>query len=130
MCQEELHQELHYATSAKKSCASYLNKNYVFWILKPNVMSTLDFNIQFNVRIKKSGKNKNCPRTIVCKLLSLNGKVLVLKKSNKLEVTNIDINEDFSHDKMIHKKQFWQQTKSLRYEGKLAYLNCRSIVVK
>ena len=81
-------------------------------------------------RVKNSGESNICPGTIACNLMSYNGKVLISKRSNKLEVANIDINENFSYDKTIHRKQLWQQEKNLRSEGNLAYLNCRPIVVR
>lgn len=56
--------------------------------------------------------------------------VLILNKSDKLTGTNIYINEDFSYETIMYKKQLWKEVKSLRSKDRLAYLNCRSIVVK
>ena len=43
---------------------------------------------------------------------------------------NIFINEDFYQAALDHRKELWKEVKRLRKEGKIPYLQYRSIVVK
>ena len=48
----------------------------------------------------------------------------------KLKGKNIFINEDFCQPTLDHSKELWKEVKLSREEGKVAYLQYRSIVVK
>ena len=52
------------------------------------------------------------------------------RNANKLKGTNIFINEDFSSETLAYRKNLWQNVKHHRNQGKKAYLNYRSVVVK
>ena len=82
-------------------------------------------------RSKKSKSNNNSqkPGTIVCKLLYYKQKDEILRNTKKLKGSNIFINEDFCHETMQYRKKLWEEVKNLRSQGKIAYLNYRSIVV-
>ena len=81
----------------------------------------------------KETKNskKPQPRTIICCLLNFKDKQNILKNCRKLKGTNIFVNEDFSREKLEHRKDLWKEVKHLREgEDKIAYLNYRWIVVR
>ena len=48
----------------------------------------------------------------------------------KIENTNIFIDEDFSPEMMEYRKQLWEEVKELRKKGNIAHLNYRSVVNK
>ena len=83
-------------------------------------------------RIKKKGNSDNPgkPRTIVCRFLDYKDKTNILKNAKKLKGKNIFINEDFSHETMELRKELWEKVKKHRDEGKIAYLQYRTVVVK
>ena len=73
-------------------------------------------------------KSRDKPRTIVCKLLRFKYKQNILRKAKLLKETNIFINEDYCQDTVECRKELWEKVKVLRSQGKIAYLNYRSIV--
>ena len=86
-------------------------------------------NIHDIERAHKAGrKSRNKPRTIVCKLLRFKDKQNILRKAKLLKGTNIFINEDYCQDTVEYRKELWEEVKVLRSQGKIAYLNYRSIV--
>ena len=70
------------------------------------------------------------PRAAVCKLLNFPDKARTLKNSHRLKGTTYYVNEDFSKETLAYRKELWEKVKALRKEGKVAYLNYESIVVK
>ena len=72
---------------------------------------------------------KNQPRTIVIKLANYKDKSMILRNV-KLKGSNIFINEDFSKQTTDLRKELWREVKQLRSEGKIAYLNYRTVVTK
>ena len=79
---------------------------------------------------EKKNSKKLRSRTIVCKLLSFVDKARILKKSHCLKGTTYYVNKDFSKETLACRKELWEKVKALRKEGKVAYLNYESIVVK
>ena len=79
---------------------------------------------------KHSHEKTRKPRTIVLKLSSYRDKIKILKESTKLKGRNIYINEDFSTATMNYRKELWKEVQELCQQGKIAYLNYRSVVVK
>ena len=79
---------------------------------------------------KHSHEKTSKPRAIVLKLNSYKDKIKILKECKKLKGTNIYINEDFSAATMNYRKELWKEVQELLQEGKIAYLNYRSIIVK
>ena len=79
---------------------------------------------------EKKNSKKLRSRTIVCKLLSFVDKARILKNSHRLKGTAYYVNEDFSKETRAYQKELWEKVKALRKEGKVAYLNYESIVVK
>ena len=79
---------------------------------------------------EKKNSKKLRSRTIVCKLLSFVDKARILKNSHRLKGTTYYVNEDFSKETLAYRKELWEKVKTLRKEGKVAYLNYKSIVVK
>ena len=81
-----------------------------------------------------SHENKNSKklrsRTTVCKLFSFVDKARILKNSHRLKEATYYVNEDFSKETLAYRKELWEKVKALRKEGKVAYLNYKSIVVK
>ena len=73
-------------------------------------------------------KSSNRSRTIVCKLLRFKDKQNILRKAKLLQGTNKLINEDFFEDTVDYRKELWEEVKVLQSQGKIAYLNYRSIV--
>ena len=74
---------------------------------------------------RKSGSN---PRTIVYKLIRFKDKQNILRKAKLLKGTNIFIDEDYCQDTVQYRNELWAEVKVLRSEGKIAYLNYRTIV--
>ena len=65
---------------------------------------------------------------IVCKLLRFKDKQNILRKEKLLKGTNIFINEDYCEETVEYRKELWEEVKVLRSQGKIAYLNYKSIV--
>ena len=68
--------------------------------------------------------------TIVCKLYSSVDKARIFKNSHRLKGTTYYVNEDFSKETLAYRKELWEKVKTLRKEGKVAYSNYKSIIVK
>ena len=81
------------------------------------------------VKTEKS-KESNTPRTIVCRILNYKEKVKSLRNAKKLKGKNIFINKDVWQATLEHRKDLWKEVKRLSEEGKIAYLQYRSIVLK
>ena len=73
-------------------------------------------------------KNRNKPRTIVCKLLRFKDKQNILRKAKLLKRANIFINEDCYQNTVEYRKELWEEAKFLRRQGKIAYLNYKNMV--
>ena len=73
---------------------------------------------------------KNQPRTIVIKLTNYKDKGMILRNVYKLKGSDIFIIEDFSKQTTDLRKQLWKEVKQLRSEGKISYLNYRTVVTK
>ena len=81
------------------------------------------------VKTEKS-KESNTPRTIVCRILNYKEKVKSLRNTKKLNGKNIFINEDVYQATLEHRKELCKEVKRLSEEGKIAYLQYRSTVLK
>ena len=82
-------------------------------------------------RAHRSGKRKdNRARTIVLKLKNYEDKTTILKKGNLLKDTGIYINEDFSRETLEYRKTLWDEVKAHRRNGKISYLQYRTVVVR
>ena len=66
----------------------------------------------------------------VLKLNSYKDKIKILKESKKLKGRNIYINEDVSAATMNYQKELLKEVQELCQQGKIAYLNYRSVIVK
>ena len=80
--------------------------------------------------IRNNTARKNRPRTIVIKLANYKNKSMILRNVHKLKGSDIFINEDFSKQTTDLRKELWKEVKTLRSEGKIAYLNYRTVVTK
>ena len=69
-------------------------------------------------RIGKKEHGKN--RSIIFKLQSWKQKEVIIKNSNKLRNTGIYVNEDFSDETMLIRKELFKQMKKERDDGKFA----------
>ena len=91
-------------------------------------------NIEDNIEIDQChrfGKRReSLPRTIVCRFLRFKGKQKSLQNTKKLKDTEIFIYEDFCSDTMELRKSLWEKVLEYRRQGKYAYLNYRTIVVR
>ena len=85
-------------------------------------------NVEIERAHRAGRKSRSKPRTIVCKLLRFKDKQNILRKAKLLKGTNIFINEDYCQDTVECRKELWEKVKVLRSQGKIAYLNYRSIV--
>ena len=70
------------------------------------------------------------PRMIVCRFLRFKDKQKVLQNAKKLKDTGIIIYEDFCGDTMELQKSLWEKVLEYHQQGKYAYLNYRTIVVR
>ena len=93
-----------------------------------NVVIECTHRIKVYSHEKKNKKLRS--RTIVCKLFSFVDKARILKNSHRLKGTTYYLNKDFSKETLAYRKELWEKVKALRKEGKVAYLNYKSIVVK
>ena len=93
-----------------------------------NVVIECTHRIKVYSHEKKNKKLRS--RTIACKLFSFVDKARILKNSHRLKGTTYYVNEDFSKETLAYRKELWEKVKALRKEGKVAYLNYKSIVVK
>ena len=82
----------------------------------------------YSPEIKNSKKLR--PKTVVCKLLSFVDKAKIIKNSLRLKGTSYYVNEDFSKETLVYRKELWEKVKALRKEGKIVYLSYESIVVR
>ena len=57
----------------------------------------------------KGNKNRDKPRTIVCKLLLYKDKVNIIKNTKKLEGTDFYIYEDFCKQTVEYWKDLWKR---------------------
>ena len=85
-------------------------------------------NVEIERAHRTGRKNINKTRTTVCKLLRFTDKQNILRKAKRLKGTNIFINEDYYQDTVEYRKELWEKVKVLRSQGKIGYLNYRSIV--
>ena len=79
---------------------------------------------------EKKYSKKLRPRTVVCRLLSFVDKARIIKSTHCLKGTSYYVNEDFSKETLVFRKELWEKVKALRKKGKNAYLNYKSIVVR
>ena len=79
-------------------------------------------------RIIRKKKDPTRPRTIICRLTTFKEKQKILTNAKVLKDTGIFIYKDYCKDTMSVRKKLWDQV--LNYRKKIAYLNCRSIVVR
>lgn len=97
-------------------------------ILSDKLEITEDVEIE---RCHRMGKRKgNRPRTIICKFLRFKDKQKILKNAKKLKNSGIYIYEDFCNDTMELRKSLWEEVMEHRRQGKFAFLNYRSIIVR
>ena len=75
-------------------------------------------------------KDKKRPRTIVLRLANVKDKNIILKNLNKLKGSDVYVNEEFNKETTELRKKLWEEVKQLRSEGKFAYLNYRSVVIR
>ena len=77
------------------------------------------------------GKRKgNRPCTIICTFLHFKDKQKILKNAKKFKNSGIYIYEDFCNDTMELRKSLWEEVMEHRRQGKFAFLNYRSIIVR
>ena len=106
-------------------------KNELHTIFKESLGIEEEVVIERAHRVKTvKSKKANTPRTIVCRILNYKDKVKILRNAKKLKGKNIFINEDFCQATLDHRKELWKEVKRLREEGKIVYLQYRSIAVK
>ena len=55
---------------------------------------------------------------------------MILRNVHKLKGNDIFINEDFSKQTTDLRKELWKEVKQLRSDGKIVYLNYRTVVTK
>ena len=97
-------------------------------ILSDKLEITEDVEIE---RCHCMGKRKeNRPRTIIYRFLRFKDKQKILKNAKKLKNSGIYIYEDFCNDTMELRKSLWEELMEYRRQGKFAFLNYRSIIVR
>ena len=75
----------------------------------------------------KNEKNKkDVRRTIFLKLLGYKDETKTIKGIKKLKGTGIYINEVFSEETATKRKEFWEEVKRLREQGKYAAIRLDS----
>ena len=80
-------------------------------------------------RIESSSEGRRSRRrTIFCKFHNYEDKVKVLSNAKKIKGTNISIKTAFGQKNLAYTKKLWKEVKQLQSEGKITYLNYRSII--
>ena len=69
-------------------------------------------------------------RTIACRFLHFKDKQKILQNAKKLKDTGIIIYEGFCSDTMELRKSLWAKVLEYYWQGKYAYLNYRTLVVR
>lgn len=87
-------------------------------LIKNKLAIEEDIIIERAHRIGKKEHGKN--RSIIFKLQSWKQKEVIIKNSNKLRNTGIYVNEDFSDETMLIRKELFKQMKKERDDGKFA----------
>ena len=85
-------------------------------------------NLEIERAHRTGRKIRNKPRINVCKLLRFKEKQNILRNAKLLKVTNIFITADYCQDTVQYRKELWEEVKVLWSQGKIAYLNYRSII--
>ena len=112
-----------YTNETWDNCERKIQKN-----LSDKLEITEDVEIE---RCHRMGKRKgNRSRTIICKFLRFKDKQKILKNAKKLKNSGIYIYEDFCNDTMELRKSLWEEVMEHRRQGKFAFLNYRSIIVR
>ena len=70
------------------------------------------------------------PRAVAAKFLNYNDKSEILRNCKKLKGTEFCVYEDFSKDTVNIRKELWKTVLANRKEGKVSYLNYRSVVCR
>ena len=91
-----------------------------------NEVIELAHRVKAYISEKKSSKKLKL-RPVVCNLLSFADKARTLKNSHRLKGTPYYVNKDFSREILAYWKELWEKVKALRKEGKIAYLNYKSL---
>ena len=68
------------------------------------------------------------PWTVICRFVRFKDKIL--QNAKKLKNTEIYIHKDFCKGTIELKKSIWEDFSNCRRQGKFAYLNYRSVVVR
>ena len=93
-----------------------------------------NLNIEGNIEIDwchHFGKHRgSCPRMIVCRFLHFKDIQKILQNAKKLKDTGIFMYEDFCSHTMELWKSLWEKVLEYHRQGKYAYLNYRTIVLK
>ena len=73
-------------------------------------------------------KKKVRPRTVICELPIFVDEARILKKSHPLKGTSYCLNEGFNKETFCYRKDLWKKIEALRREGKVDFLNYKSIL--
>ena len=104
------------------------SENKVKDIIKEQMGIDEELKIERAHRIGKKENGKK--RAIIFKLESWKQKEMILKKTNKLKNTGLYINEDFSDETMLIRKELFKEMKIKRDEGKFAKVVYDKLVVR
>ena len=103
-----------------EECESSVNSMLKERLVKQNV------EIERAHRVRRKSRNKL--RKTVRKLLQFKGKPNILRKAKILKETDIFVNEDCSKHTAGYIKELSEEVKLLQSQGKIAYLNYRTVV--
>ena len=101
-------------------------------LVKKLVKNKLEFPENFEVeRAHRVGiRSSNKPRTIIAKFLRFQDRQKILRTSSKLKGTKIFVNEDLCEESLKKRKEKLPQLQQARREGKVAYFNHTTLIIK
>ena len=91
-------------------------------------MDTSNITIERAHRIREKSNNKE--RAIVVQFSFYKDKANTLRNCKKLKGTKISIFEDFSQETMQIRKEKWKEVLANSKQGKISYLQYRSVIFK
>ena len=111
----------------RESWEEYENKLYDLLEDKLEV-DTSNIIIERAHRVGEKSNDKE--RAIVVQFSFYKDKINILRNCKKLKGTKISIFEGFSQETMQIRKEKWKEVTANRKQGKISYLQCRSVICK
>ena len=104
-------------------------ENKIYDLLEEKLeMDTSNITIERAHRVGEKSNNKE--RTIVVQFSFYKDKMNIPRNCKKLKGTKISVFEDFSQETMQIRKEKWKEVLANRKQGKISFLQYRSVICK